>query len=242
MKKKYSLKLFLFGFITNILFRFFWLFVPGVILLIAGIFIDGCSYIGFVLLGIDIIISFIDQMKIRQVMLSESDNEQFRKFQDVVSKDGDVVKNIINYLEGNIEKNNLVTSMYSTVCRKCKYGNDIEKLNEYEKTLFITQTAEQEINNGGFSQFFFNSSGRFASRSVNSFENIGAAKTAEICKKALSVFNGEIPFDRKERQELLEELNCDDLLSDCDNAFYNYEDDLEALNYSYIMKYREFFD
>lgn len=242
MKRKYSLKLFLFGFITNILFRFFWLFVPGVILLIVGIFIDRCSYIGFVLLGIDIVISFVDQMKIRRTMLSESDNEQFRNFQDVISKEGDVVKNIMDYLEGRIDKDDPVAAVYNTVCEKCKYGNDFEKLNEHEKILFTTQTAEQEINNGGFHQFFYNSSGNSVNNLVDSFEKIGAVKTAEICKKALSVFNGEIPVDRKERQKLLDKLNCDDLLGDCDNAFYNYEDDLETLNYSYIMKYREFFD
>lgn len=37
-------------------------------------------------------------------------------------------------------------------------------------------------------------------------------------------------------------LDCDNVLSECDDAFYNYEDDLEALNHEYLMKYREFFN
>lgn len=99
VERKYPFSLFLIGFITNILFHFFWLFIPGVILLIGGVFIDWCLYAGLAILVIDIIASFIEQMKIRQVMLSSSENEQFRQFQDAVLKDGNVFENIRNYVE-----------------------------------------------------------------------------------------------------------------------------------------------
>ncbi|MGN0518871.1 MAG: DMP19 family protein [Acutalibacteraceae bacterium] len=250
-ERRYPLSLFLIGFITNILFRFFWLFIPSTILLIVGIFVDWCLYVGLVLLVIDIIASFIEQMRIRQAMLSDSDNEQFRKFQDAVSKDGNVFGNIRNRVENTAEeyidneemqKDNLVVDMCDTIYKKCEYGNDIEKLNEYERVFFVTQTLEQEVNNGGFSQFFYNSSGDFSNELVDAFTKIGALKTAEICKKALSVFNGKVPTERDEREELLDSLDCDNVLSECDDAFYNYEDDLEALNHEYLMKYREFFN
>lgn len=249
--RKYPLSLFLIGFITNILFRFFWLFIPSVILLIVGIFVDWCSYIGLVLLGLNIIVSFIEQMRIRHTMLSDSDNEQFRKFQDAVSKDGNVFENIRNLVEDTaeeyiddkeVQRNNLVVDMCDTICKKCEYGDDMQKLNEHERVFFITQTLEQEVNNGGFSQFFYNSSGDFANELVDAFTKIGALKTAEICKKALAVFNGNVPIDRDEREESLDNLDCDDVLNECDDAFYDYEDDLEALNYTYIMKHREFFN
>lgn len=250
-ERRYSLSLFLIGFITNILFRFFWLFILSVILLIVGIFVDWCLYVGLVLLAIDIIASFIEQMRIRQAMLSDSDNEQFRKIQDAVSKDGNVFVNIRNLVENTVEeyvddeeiqKNNLVVDMCDTVYKKCEYGNNIEKLNEYERVFFVTQTLEQEVNNGGFSQFFYNSSGDFSNELVDAFTKIGALKTAEICQKALSVFNGKVPTERDEREELLDSLDCDNVLSECDDAFYDYEDDLEALNHEYLMKYREFFN
>lgn len=103
-KRKYPMSLFIIGFITNILFRFIWLFVPAVILLIVGIFVDWCSYVGLALLVIDVVVSFIEQMQIRHTMLSESDNEDFRAFQDAVSQDGDVFDNIRKFVEGEIEK------------------------------------------------------------------------------------------------------------------------------------------
>ena len=250
-ERKYPFSLFLIGFITNIVFHFFWLFIPSIILLIIGAFVDWCLYAGLALLVIDIIASFIEQMRIRKAMLSDSDNEQFSQFQDALSKDGNVFENIRGFVESAIEdyaddeeteRNNFVVNMCDVVCEKCEYGDAIEKLNEHERVFFVTQTLEQELNNGGFSQFFYNSGGDFSNELVDAFTKIGALKTAEICKKALAVFNGKVPVDRDKREELLDSLDCDDMLSECDDAFYDYEDDLEALNHEYIMKYRDFFD
>ncbi len=100
-KRKYPFSLFIIGFITNILFHFFWLFVPSVIFMIMGIFIKQCLYVGLILLLIDIILSFIGQMRIRNTMLADSDNEQFSKFQDAVSADGDVFENIKDFFENS---------------------------------------------------------------------------------------------------------------------------------------------
>ncbi len=250
-ERSYPFSLFLIGYITNFLFRFSWLFIPSIVLLIVGIWVDWCLYAGLALLAIDIITSFVEQMKIRKTMLSDSDNEQFRKFQDAVSKDGNVFENIRNLVENTAEeyvddedtqRNNFVVDMCDTVCEKCKYGDDIEKLNEHERVFYVTQILEQEVNNGGFSQFFYNSSGDFSNELVDAFTKIGALKTAEICKKALAVFNGNVPSDRDEREELLDNLDCDDVLSECDDEFYEYEDNLEELNYTYIMEHRSFFE
>ena len=154
---------------------------------------------------VDIIASFIEQMRIRQAMISESDNEQFRQFQDAVSKEGNLFENIRNFVENKAEEhddkekdiNEFVVGMYNEICIKCEYGDAIEKLNEYERTFFATQILEQEVNNGGFSQFFYNSSGEIANEVVEAFTKIGALKTSKICKRAVSVFNGVVPIDRR---------------------------------------------
>lgn len=141
---------------------------------------------------------------------------------------------------------NLVVNIWGAIDKKCDYGNAIEKLNEHERVIFVTQALETEVNNGGFSQFFYNSSGDHANELIDAFTKIGALKTAEICNKALSVFDGKVPTDRYEREDLLlyglDEYKCNAVWEKCDDAFYEYEDDLEALNRAYIMKYREFFE
>ncbi len=139
-------------------------------------------------------------------------------------------------------ENTFVIDMCSKVFEKCDYGDEIDKLNEHERVFFITQTLEEEVNNGGFWQFFYNSSGDFSGELIDAFTKIGALKTAEICKQALSIFNGDVPTDRDERGELLAQLDCNDFWDECDEAFYRYEEPLEELNYAYVMKYRSFFD
>lgn len=150
-------------------------------------------------------------------------------------------KNASSKNEEEIDQNAMVIDTFSAIDEKCEYGDAMEKLNEHERLFYITQTLEQEVNNGGFSQYFYNSSGNFANEMVDAFTRIGALKTAEICKKAVAVFNGQVPVDRDERENLLESLDCEDIFDECDNAFYDYEDDLEALNYAYVMKHRKFF-
>ena len=100
--RKYPTSLFIIGFITNILFRFFWLFIPCIILLFVGIFVKTCLYIGLTLLLIDILLSLTEQFRIRQTFLEESDNPDFRAFQDALSKDGDWRNNIGELLNQKI--------------------------------------------------------------------------------------------------------------------------------------------
>lgn len=100
--RKYPIGLFVIGFITNILFHFFWLFIPCIILLIIGIFVKSCLFIGLVLLLIDIVLSLIEQLRIRQAFLKESDNPDFRAFQDALSKGGNWKDNIGEFLNQKI--------------------------------------------------------------------------------------------------------------------------------------------
>ena len=100
--RKYPTSLFIIGFITNILFHFFWLFIPCIILLSVGIFVKPCLYVGLALLLIDILLSLIEQFRIRQAFLKESDNPDFRAFQDALSKDGDWKDNLGELLNQKI--------------------------------------------------------------------------------------------------------------------------------------------
>lgn len=137
-----------------------------------------------------------------------------------------------------------VNDIYMGLCSLCDYGENVGVLNEYERTIFVTQELESEVNNGGFAQFFDNSSGQFAGEIVQAFTAIGAVKTAEICRKAVAAFPQALPVDWEERRALLDEIaddEVDEILSACDDAFYEYEEDLEALNAAYIRTHWEHF-
>lgn len=145
------------------------------------------------------------------------------------------------------EKENFIVEMSQYIAEKCEYGDNMGNLNEEQRVFYITQALEMEVNNGGFSQFFFNSDGCFGNELVSSFEKIGAMKTAEICKKAISIYGDKVPTDRDEREAVLtpddekEEERIEEILNECDDAFFEYEDNLLELNYQFIINNKESF-
>ncbi len=143
------------------------------------------------------------------------------------------------------DTNDFVIAMTEYLNKKTQYGEDMSALSDAERIFYITQTLEMEVNNGGFSQFFYNSSGDFSNELVGAFTAIEAHTTAAICQKAIDAFGCDIPVDRDERQELLDELESaelDEIFEECDDAFFAYEDDLNELNYNFVMKNMEQFN
>ena len=142
------------------------------------------------------------------------------------------------------DTNDFVIAMTEHLNNKTQYGDDMSVLSEAERIFYITQTLEMEVNNGGFSQFFYNSSGNFSNELVSAFTAIGANATAAVCQKAVAAFGCDIPVDRNEREEMLDELESeeiDEILEECDGAFYDYEDNLNELNYNFVMKNKDSF-
>lgn len=142
------------------------------------------------------------------------------------------------------DTNDFVIALVEHLDEKTNYGEDMSVLSGPERVFYIVQSLEMEVNNGGFSQFFFNSAGNFSGELVSAFTQIGALTTAAICQKAISAYGRELPVDRFERQDMMDELESDEideLLSGCDDAFYDYADDLNTLNYEFVMKNRAYF-
>lgn len=135
--------------------------------------------------------------------------------------------------------NERIIALSEYVAEKCRFGIKMDKLSRPERVLFITQDVEMEVNNGGFSQFFYNSSGDFAGEMVQAYREIGAEKTADICQQALDAIGQPLPQNRAERIELLEKIESDTLteaLNACDAAFYACPEDLNVLTDAYIQK------
>src|SRR5437773_12005227 len=55
-----------------------------------------------------------------------------------------------------------------------------------QKVFSAIWEVESEVNNGGFSQYFLNSSAESASFVAEALETIGAPDTADICKRAIT--------------------------------------------------------
>ena len=82
MERKYPTKMFWLFVLTNFLFRFFYLSIPGIILCIVGIRVKSCLWIGVAILGLDVILSIIEQLRIRKAAVTPSDNPEFNELMD----------------------------------------------------------------------------------------------------------------------------------------------------------------
>ena len=137
-----------------------------------------------------------------------------------------------------------VQAAYASILEKCDYGKALDRLSEPERILYLVRILEDEVNNGGFAQYFFNSDGNHANETPDAFLAIGAPETAELCRKANSIFGGQLPTEWKERLRILDSLPDDqteDLLETCDDAFFASREDLHELERAYIRANAEAF-
>lgn len=82
MERKYPAIMFWLFVVMNFFVRFFYLFIPGMILCIAGIWVKTCLWIGLGILAFDLILSIVDQLRIRKYALKPSGNPQFNELMD----------------------------------------------------------------------------------------------------------------------------------------------------------------
>lgn len=125
----------------------------------------------------------------------------------------------------------LFDSIYYYLCDKSDYGHNLSKLNEQEKVFMAMALVAVEVNNGGFDQLFFNKGTRWNDILVSSAEAIKAYEIAEICKKAIEIYN-----EHSGQEDPIEELN------ECDEEFYNCNDPYMTLIAQYVRNNKEHFN
>lgn len=139
----------------------------------------------------------------------------------------------------------LIIAQDNYISELSNYGANIEELSEAQKIFYFNQNLEREVNNGGFRQYFYNSSGDFSHETINALKEIGATKTASILQKAIDQFpNKLVPSNREERINTIKKIEdiASNIWNELENDFYNYEDDLNALNYEFIKKNKKHFN
>ena len=115
-------------------------------------------------------------------------------------------------------------------------SNSLENLSDSEKTVLYVNILEREVNNGGFGQFFYNSSGQYAHEILGAYQKIEAYKTADIIKRAINLFPTlPVPKNWETRQDIVLEIDSDaGLWNELDNEFYKYEDNISDLTIKFV--------
>lgn len=112
-------------------------------------------------------------------------------------------------------------------------------LTEPESVFIFIDMLERQVNNGGFDQFFFNSSGDYAHEICSAYEKIKAYKTANLIETAIKAFPVlPVPKDTEVRREYMPDINDEisKVWDDLDNKFYEYEENIAGLLIEYVKQ------
>jgi hypothetical protein len=113
-----------------------------------------------------------------------------------------------------------------------------------QKVFWAIWALEAEVNNGGFAQYFFNTSCETVPFVAEALEIIGAPKTAEICRCAIkSAFPNGLPSTPDAISAASVDLSEDIMgkLYEADEEFFRYPHNLTALLFAYVSKHPEIF-
>ena len=91
-----------------------------------------------------------------------------------------------------------------------------------EEIVLAVEAMEREVNNGGFEQFFLNSSYEYAPILVAALQKIGASQTASIANRAMRVLGAGADWSPERYEEVTSEADETVLeeLRACDDAYY----------------------
>lgn len=115
----------------------------------------------------------------------------------------------------------------------------VMKLSEPQRVMFIVRQVEDEVNNGGFNQFYENSSGQFANDMEAAFKAIGALKYANLVHRANVIYKKNKTQITKYMDGTVEGFSKsyeDNPLNKLDDEFYALKEDLNQLKIDFIKK------
>ena len=163
--------------------------------------------------------------------------QEMQEFSDTPTLNSNA--DIRKMLQSEIDTNDSIIAIHEYIGKLSNWGEDLDNLTEPQKIFYLNQIFEMEVNNGGISQYFFNS-GQYAHETVNSLKAISALKTAEILQKSIDKFpKAIVPKDDDKREDILEKMEekNDSIWDKLEDKFYEYEDDLNDLNLAYIQQH-----
>ncbi|MGH8030020.1 MAG: DMP19 family protein [Arenimonas sp.] len=91
-------------------------------------------------------------------------------------------------------------------------GSGYARLSEPARDAWVIGLLTGELYNGGYHQYFSNSSGEHATETLDALRRVGAAALLDLHRRALQRFDphGQVPEDRDERNRRLQALGPDE--------------------------------
>jgi hypothetical protein len=117
-------------------------------------------------------------------------------------------------LEGTYRIDSLVLAFEQAIERKASPSAE-------ESVVLAIEAFEREVNNGGFSQFFTNSSGAFAATIEASLRAIDCPNTADIARDAIAALSTDGTLTAEAVGEAAQDDKVRDALNGCDSRFFS---------------------
>jgi hypothetical protein len=145
---------------------------------------------------------------------------------------GQTVEQLLS-LEGAYRIDSLVGAFEEALLKKAFRDGDLA-INAEERVILAVEALEREVNNGGYSLFFENSTREFAPIIVEALVRIGCPRTAEITQRAIEALH--LPTLSVEAIEaaLADENVSEEDLNECDRSYYKGLEDIASQLFAFI--------
>lgn len=137
-------------------------------------------------------------------------------------------------LEGKYRIDSLVLAFEQAIGQKVARVGERGLSNE-ERIVLAVEGLEREVNNGGYAQFFTNSSREYASIIVNSLQRIGCRKAANITEKAIKALDiSDLTVEAIETVMAKNDKQREAKLNQCDDEYYKNEEPIADQLFEFI--------
>ena len=125
---------------------------------------------------------------------------------------------------------------YMEIATKSDTDN-IDGLPPEVRDIYMVGLLEGEVNNGGFSQYFWNTEGQLAAQTLDVLKRIGAKETSSLLRRATKLYGAPPSGDVEEWYDRLERVEAEhaDVLEELDEHFYEGLDDLPVLVMNHLQ-------
>lgn len=140
----------------------------------------------------------------------------------------------------------LLPTVFDNLCEKLpkdysKVTETVLNFSKARQAIYLIWLLEAEVNNGGYNQFYFNSSSQFVELVPDALKLVGAKQFLDLTIKANNIFRSQNGNSKGNKDISLEEFSKsyeDNPLNDLDTKFYDlYKiEDLQKLQIDFIRR------
>lgn len=185
-------------------------------------------------------------MKDHNKFPQDTEEKNIKSIEDLKKKP--IYNKLTEQLIDNTPDGELLQVVFDNLSQKqsADYENELETLNSWNKSkqaIYIIWTLESEVNNGGFNQFYSNSSGKFYKYLPDVLKLVGANKFSELTRRANDTFekeNSKITRHQDGTVEGFSKSYEDNPLNKFDEAFYELykTEELSQIQVDFIRKHK----